>query len=73
MYVKGSPVEIQTPTRCNVIGQGVAAPLPLIAQQYSSVIFILLRFHPRKEKICPRLNNITSFLFLLVLRKSEIA
>jgi hypothetical protein len=31
MYVKGSPVEIQTPKHCNVIGQGVAAPLPLLS------------------------------------------
>ena len=31
MYVNWSPAEIQTPTHCNVIGQGMAAPLPLLS------------------------------------------
>jgi hypothetical protein len=40
MYIRGSPVEIQTSAHCKLIGHSVTAPTPVfIAQQYSPASF----------------------------------
>lgn len=44
-YIQGSPAEIKTPTRWNLIGRSVTAPPHVIAQQYSPTTFVSLRFH----------------------------
>jgi hypothetical protein len=43
MYIKWSPLEIKSPTHCNLIGLGMTVPPPpVIAQQYSSATFVPL-------------------------------
>jgi hypothetical protein len=54
----------------NLIGSSKTAPAAcVIAQQYSSAIFVSRRFLSRKEKFGTRFKN----LIFLKLRKSEIA
>jgi hypothetical protein len=50
LYVQGSRVEIQTPAHWNLIGRSVTAPQPVIAQRYSSAIFVTLRFLSVREE-----------------------
>jgi hypothetical protein len=47
---EGRPIEIQTPTRWNPIGHCIATPQLVIAQQYSSAIFVAWRFRSQNEK-----------------------
>jgi hypothetical protein len=53
-----SPVQIQSPTHCNVIGRSIAALPPVIAQQYSSTTITVLRVHSRKKKNSVRLPKL---------------
>jgi hypothetical protein len=51
MYIKESQVEIQTPTEWKYIGRSMTGPaVCVIDQQYSSVTFVSLHVHSRKEK-----------------------
>jgi hypothetical protein len=50
--------EIQTPTHQNLISSNTTATPPVIAQQYSSAIFVSLRLHSLKVKFCVRFQNI---------------
>jgi hypothetical protein len=51
MYIQCSPVEIETPTHCNLIGGSVTSHTAcVIAQQYSSAISVSKFSGYRKEK-----------------------
>ena len=51
-WAEDSPVQIQNPTHCNVIGCSMTAPAACVmAQQYSSATTTVLRTHFRKKKI----------------------
>jgi hypothetical protein len=46
VYIQGSPVEIQTPAHWKLSGRLAAC---VIAQQYSSSVFVSLRSHSERE------------------------
>jgi len=63
-HKRESPVEIQTPTHRNLIGRKHYRPTAcVVAQQYSSITFISLRFQNRKEKIGACFKNVIFLLF----------
>jgi hypothetical protein len=66
MYVRWTPVEIQTSAHMDLINSSMTAPTPLvIAQQYSSASFVSLRFLSCKEELGAHSNNPTVFSFTL--------
>ena len=76
MYVRWTPVEIQTSAHWDLIDSSMTAPTPVvIAQQYSSASFVSLRFLSCKEELGAHSNNPTvfSFTFFFKLREPEIA
>jgi hypothetical protein len=60
--MQGSPVKIQIPAHWNLIGRSLSAPLPVIAQQYSSATFVSLRFHSGKAKSGAHFTLVLPFL-----------
>jgi hypothetical protein len=54
MYKKRRPGEIQTPTHWNLIARSMTASPPVIAQQYSSAMFVSTRCRSRMEKFGSR-------------------
>jgi hypothetical protein len=60
MYIQWSPFEIKTPTPRKTDQPQHDYPIAcVIAQQYSSAIFISLRSHSRTEKFGVRLKDVT--------------
>jgi hypothetical protein len=47
------------PTHWNLIGRSMNAAASVVAQEYTSVAFVSLCSHPRKEKFGLRLKNVT--------------
>jgi hypothetical protein len=58
--VQGSREKIQAQTHYNFIGRSMTFLPPVIAQQYSSAIFVSLCFYSCKEKFGVPNKNITS-------------
>jgi len=56
MYKQRRPGEIQTPTHWNLIARSMAASPPVIAQQYSSAMFVSMHCRSRMEKFGSRFN-----------------
>jgi hypothetical protein len=50
LRIQGRPIKIQTAVHRNLVGDTMIVPPQVIAQQYSSTIFVSLRFHSRNEK-----------------------
>jgi hypothetical protein len=64
MHIPSSAVETHTPTRWNLIGHNLTAPLPVfITQQYSSVTLLSLCFHPREQQSGALSKNIFILIF----------
>jgi len=53
--------EFQTTTHWNLIARSMTASLPVIAQQYSSAMFVSMRCLSRMEKFGSRFNFFHSF------------
>jgi hypothetical protein len=64
MYKQRRPGEIQTPTHWNLVACRMIASPPLIAQQYSSAMFLSVRCRSGMEKFGSRFNFF--FLFLIL-------
>jgi hypothetical protein len=61
MYKQRRPGEIQTPTHWNLIARRMTASPPIMAQQYSSAMFVSVRCRSRMEKFGSRFNFLILF------------
>ena len=68
VYTQESLVEIQTPTQWNMIGCSMtASPHMLSTGSIFPTIFVSLRLHLRKEKFGAVFQNVTFYIYFLLL------
>jgi hypothetical protein len=66
MFIRRSPVEMQTPIHWNLIGCNMTAPPPVIAQQYSSAYIVSEHLHSRKEKLSAHFRTDIIIIIIII-------